>query len=514
MKTMYLRVRLLMLACSLALGAGSAFAQKAKDTLRVGLIEPISSLILYDGPNPEVGMFSRGIFDSLLCFDGRTGKFSSNLAKSWKWIDDETLELELQTGVKFHDGSPFDADDVIYTFNWLKDPNSNLRFTDNYAPFKRAEKIDQYKVRILMNGPVPIALLRLAYSTPIVPSDVHGQYKIKGDFGRKTPIGTGPYKVESFSPEKLVLVSNPDFKHGTSCKPAARVGRIEALAMPELQTQIAHLASGGLEFIKVSERAMADMLVKSPKLRMSVNPGLTYQFMAMDSVNRSGNAALSDVRVRQALTQALNRTMLARSVNPGGDEVFAPDALCLPLHRACSYSSKPAPYDVAAAKKLLAEAGYPDGFEVEVTGTPGSTNMAEALAGELRKIGVKAKVDRITFAGYREKQRQGKLQILVNVWTSGGLPDASSPVQYFFSPGPRDYWHDKTIQAWGKEAMSTMDEKRREDLYKQIYDRANQLSYVVPIATKPDVFIHDKDLVFEKTSGSVYGIDLYEMHWK
>jgi len=508
------RFATMLATCMLACTAGAAYAQKAKNTLRIGLVEPISSMILYDGPNPEVGMFSRGLFDPLLCFDNRTGKFAPNLASSWKWLDDQTLELKLHTGVKFHDGSAFDADDVIYTFGWLTDPNNGLRFAENYAPFKRAEKIDQYTVRIHTNGPAPTAMLRLAYSTPIVPSDLHGKYQNKGDFGRKTPIGTGPFKVESFTTDRIVLVRNPDYTHGTPCKPAARVARVEAVPMPDTQTQIANLATGNIDFIKVSDKAQADMLAKQPTLKMSANEGLTFQFMAIDSAGRSGNAALSNLKVRQAMAMAVNRTLVARSVTPGGDAVLVPDALCLPIHRACAYSTKPPAYDPEAARKLLAEAGYPKGFDVELTATPGSTGLAEAVAGELRKVGIRAKVDRITFAGYREKQRQGNEQVLVSLWTSGGLPDASSPVQFLFAPGARDYWHDKQIQAWMKEGMATTDEERREAIYKKAYDRVNEQAYVVPLSTKPDVFIHNRDLVLDKTSGGVYGLDFYEVHWK
>ncbi|MDH2236188.1 hypothetical protein N5K27_07755 [Pigmentiphaga sp. GD03639] len=84
------RLATMLATCMLACAAGAAYAQKAKNTLRIGLVEPISSMILYDGPNPEVGMFSRGLFDPLLCFDNRTGKFAPNLASSWKWLDDQS----------------------------------------------------------------------------------------------------------------------------------------------------------------------------------------------------------------------------------------------------------------------------------------------------------------------------------------------------------------------------------------------------------------------------------------
>lgn len=496
-------------------GSSLALAQRAKDTLRVGFAEPIGSILLYDEPQPEMALVSRAVFDALLCYDARSGEFQPLLARSWKWLNERTLELVLRDDVKFHDGSDFDADDVVYTLNWLVDPAAKLRFADNYAFIERATRIDRHTVRIAMQRVAPEALLRLSISIAMLPSDKHGPLANKSDFGRKTPIGTGPYRAESVSADKgVALVRNPGYRHGGACKPAGRIGRIHAVPIPDLQTQLAHLSTGGLELARIADKNLADLVAASTDLRVTATQGLAYQFLAMDSANRSGHGALANPKVREAVALAIDREALARSVLPGGDAVTALDALCLPAHRACEYSVRPPAFDRGAARKLLAEAGFAGGFDIELAAMPGSFAIGEALAGELRKVGIRARVERMTFVTYRDRQRQGKLQLYTSLWTSGGLPDASSPAAFFFAEGARDFTRDPAIHKLIADGLATHDEARRRAIYRELYDRANRLHYVLPIATKPDVFVHTKDLVIERGTLSPFGTESGFLAWR
>jgi peptide/nickel transport system substrate-binding protein len=140
--------------------------------------------------------------------------------------------------------------------------------------------------------------------------------------------------------------------------------------------------------------------------------------------------------------------------------------------------------------------------------------MAEAVAGELRKIGIRAKVDKPTFAGYRSKQRDGKTEIIVGTWTLGGLADVVPTVDYFFDGGPRDYVRDAQIAGWAKEGVATLDESKRKAVYRQLFDRVNTEAHIVPLTTSPSVFVHSQDVAVTPGSFSNYGADLYEMHWK
>jgi len=271
---------------------------------------------------------------------------------------------------------------------------------------------------------------------------------------------------------------------------------------------------GGLDYLKVAEKDQVSFLSADPRLAITATQGLTFNFMAIDASGRSGNKPLADIRVRQALFHAIDRDLITKSVVAGGADSKVLDELCFKSQFGCSFSAKPKGFDRAAAKALLAQAGYPDGFEVELLATPSVFGLAEALAGELRKIGVRAKVDRATFTAYRDKQRLGKQQILINEWSSGGLPDAYSTIDYFFGDSPRDYWQDKDIKARAAQAVSILDDAQRREIYKGIYDRAIEQAYVLPISTKPAVFVHTKELQIDKGSIGVYGAELNMMRWK
>lgn len=504
------------IALALAFGfAGPAAAQKSKDTLRVALVDPVFTPVLYDDPKPETGLLSSAVFDSLLCFDEQKGEIRPQLASAWKMSDDRTLELTLRNDVRFHDGTPFTADDAVYTLNWQIDPKSKYRFASNMSWLARAEKIDDHRIRVIAKYPNPLMILRLAVGAPILPAKLHSSFSESSEFGRKRAIGTGPYKVVSIdSTNGAVLELNREYKHGSNCKPAGSIGRLHAMPMPDMQTQVAQLMTGGVDLLHVAERDQVELIRKNPDIAVTATQAITFHYMTMDAAGRSQNKALQDVRVRRALVQALDRQTIARAVVPGGDEARAWDMFCFPIQRGCAGDVKPWPYDPDAAKKLLTEAGYADGFNVEISATPGSHDLATAIAGALRRVGVRATVQRLTFGAYRANQLAGKLEMLVGQWTSGGFPDASSTADFYFSGGPRDYWRDAELTALEKEGLSTIDEAKRKQIYARMFDKANRLAYVLPFSTKPDVFVHTKDLEIDKGSLNTYGADLYGMRWK
>ena len=513
-----IRYRMLTVAAgSLAawLVASAALAQKAQDTLRIGLQDPVSTVDIAQDPKPETSFTSEAVFDGLLVYVPASHEFKPELAESWRRVDPRTLEFKLRHDVKFHDGSPFTADDVVYTINYLVDPASKIRFGDNWAWIEKAEKIDPYTVRIIAKKPVAYDLARLATNTPIYPAAIHGKLADKSEFGRKTPVGTGPYKVEYVDPTKgVMLVRNPDYKLGAPWRPAAQIGRIHLIPIPDLQTEIAQLMTGGLDLIHEVPKDQAEQLAATPGFAMTANQGVVFYYMSLDSVNRSGNAALSNMDVRKALMMAVDRKSLVQNIVPGGKAVQVVDALCVKIQIGCSYDSAPPAFNPEAAKQLLAKSGYPDGFDAEITTFPGAYAVAEAVAGQLRKIGVRASVDKRTFVGYREKQRDGKLQILVGHWSSGGLPDVASTMTYYFGGGPRDYWHDAAIDKWLLEAEGEMDPAKRSAIYHEVFDYVNAHYYIMPLTTFPSILVHTSELVVEPGSLSPAGAALDMMHWK
>jgi peptide/nickel transport system substrate-binding protein len=509
------RIPILAAAVVLVLLTPPAGAQKAKDTVRIPATNPILTLVSYDDPQQEAGIESEPLFDGLLCFDPRSGVLAPLLAKSWSVIDDRTTEFNLQDGVKFHDGSEFTADDVVYTIAWLTDPSSNLRFaTATFAIYDHAEKIDKHTVRIMTKAPAPLALTQLSQSLLIVPAKIHGGFEKKIDFGRKHPIGTGPYKLVAFDSSKgFELIKNDDFHHGGDCKREAKISHVRVLAMPDEQTQIAQLVTGGIDILHAEGKETADQLGNAPNMVATATESLTYFYMTMDSINRSGNAALSNQKVRQAIVQAIDRDLVGRSVLPGAEVLHVLDAPCLVIQVGCVTTKKPYPYDPAAARKLLAEAGYADGLDVEITAVSITRAFAEAISGELRKVGIRATIDPVTVGTYREKQRAGKTQLLAWAWNPQ-IFDVAPTVALYFEPGPRDFYKDELIEKLRQESLVTLDPGKRAEVFRRLWDRMNEMAYILPLTTRPDVLIHHKDLDVPAGSFNAWGAKLNELSWK
>jgi peptide/nickel transport system substrate-binding protein len=493
---------------------GHAYAQKSKDALRIAFKDPISTTDIYIDPKPETSLTAEAIFDKLLTYLPSENAFKPMLATSWKQVSPVVLELQLRKGVKFHDGKPFTADDVVYTFNYIIDPKSKLRFGRNWGWIKSVEKTGDFSVRITSKRPTPFALARLATSTPIYPKHVHSKFEKRGEFGRKAPIGTGPYKAEFVDPSRgIKLVRYDGYVSPGPWSPKASIKTILIQPMPELQTQIAQLMTGGLDVILEAPKDQSEQLAQSPTVKSTAIKNTVYYYANFDAAGRSDQKALANRDVRRAIVMAINRQALADAVIAGGKLVELLDTPCTPSQVACKATVSPAKFDPKEAKALLAKAGYPNGFDLDITSIPGAHELAEAIAGQLRVIGIKAKVSRLTIGAYRKKQVAGKLQMLVSHYSSGGLPDASS-VMAFYQAGPRDYWRDKQMQKFRNEGAGEMDEKKREAIYIKAFNHINEQALALPIATHPAVLIHSADVTLPSISSLFAGVEFNNIKWK
>ena len=500
-------------AAAAILAAAPAAAQKSADTLRVGFYDPIPGVDLIYDPKGETSFTARAVFDTLISYNEKTKEFEPLLAKAWKQVDPTTYEFALRDDVKFHDGSPMDADDVVYTLNWIADPKVKFRIKTRFLWIKKATKVDSHTVRVTTKGPRAVAMARFAVSIPILPSDAHGKLEKKATFG-KTPIGTGPYKVVAYSPDKGVrMVRNDAYAHGVPSKPAGKIANVHVLPIPDVQTQVAQLITSGLDMIHNVPKDQADNLALNPALAMTVSNGILFRYIAFDAIGRTGKDDLKDVRVRRALIHAIDREAIRRNIFAGGDAVARMDSICKPLQIGCVFDVKPPPYDPAAARKLLAEAGKSK-LALQITTLGETRKVAEAIAGYFRAVGVKASIRSVTFGAYRKLQRGGKIQTLVHQFSSGGVPDADALVSFYFGSKARNYYGDEQIAGWMKKAGATFDTGAREKLYRQIFNRINEQAYIIPIASLSSVFVHAKDLVIEKGIINPFGAQMGRISWK
>jgi peptide/nickel transport system substrate-binding protein len=248
---------------------------------------------------------------------------------------------------------------------------------------------------------------------------------------------------------------------------------------------------------------------------MTLAQSLSYLYLLFDAAGRSGLKPMQDIRVRKAMMMAVNgeevyRIRTGKHPLPRG----LIESMCWKVQEGCDYSAKPPAYDPAGAKKLLAEAGYADGFDIQITTFNSTKDMAEVVVGQLRKVGIRASVDALTFVAYRKKQADGKLNALANAWSAGSSADISSTVNFFYDPGPRDYFQDPELHKLARLTLTTVDPDKRKQAMRGLMDRTTEQAYMYPIAPIPLVFLHIADLKINDLRYDAYGIQPSDLNWK
>lgn len=498
---------------SLAISS-TAVAQKAKDTLRIAYLDPISTSDPYIDPQPETTLTSDAVYSKLFVYSPTERQVRPGLAESWTQVDPVTIDIKLREGVKFHDGAEFTADDVVYTFNYLIDPKSNLRFGNNWKWIKSVEKTGKHSVRLVATGPTPFALTRLATGTPIFPAHLHKTFEGRGEFGRRSAVGTGPYKVEYIdSTRGVMLVRNENYVSPGPWSPKAGIGRIHIQPIPDVQTQAAQLMTGGLDVILSAPHDQTEQLASMPTIKKTSIENTVYFYLNLDAVGRSGVDALKSLEVRRAVFMAIDRNALARGLVAGGEQVKIINAPCTEIQVGCAVSNAPPAFDPKAARELMAKAGHANGFAVEITSIFGAHELAEAIAGQLRNVGIRASVNRATMAAYRDRQTAGRLPMLVSHYSSGGLPDVSAVLDFYAGAKPRDYWGDAEIAKLMNAGAVEMDPAKRAEIYRSAFNRMNEMHYVLPISTHPAVLVHSRDVEMPSISSLFSGVEYNNIKW-
>jgi len=499
-------------AASMMLGAlplAPAYAQKSQDTLRLAVISPFANLSTYDLPHEEAAVFSREIYDFLLVYDEHNKKYVPGLAKSWRRIDDKTLEFDLRDDIKFHNGNKFDSADVKATVDYLLDPKSKITYPGRYTWVKEVEILGPYKIRIHAVEPTATDLNTLAYRFQMWDAETLNGMADKGDYSRIKVMGTGIYKVVNFDRNKGVLVERNEAYNTTSVKKAP-IKRVQGIFIPDRETQAAQLMTGGIDWIRGATPDTAKALAANPNLKVSYVASPTFVYIALDSQNRSGNKALSDPRVRKAMHMAIDREAIIKFLVPGGEVAEHVQGLCFKATIDCGYSVQAAKYDLEGAKKLMAEAGYANGFDLQYDVFAPAKAIGEAIAGDLRKINVRASINIVDLALYRRKQGDGKLEAWSILFPTGSYPDIGNIFSVFFTGPAFKYYNDPIISDAMVKGEAEFDSAKRTQIYGKALDRVNEMSYILPISSVPVVHVHSKDAKVNTnvfSAGETYAAD-------
>ncbi len=498
-----------------ALMAGPAAAQKSQDFLRLAINDPVFVLSSYHVPADEASNFSRAVYQPLLAYDEMNKKYVPVLAKSWTRVSPTVIDFELRDDITFHNGNKFDADDVIYTVNYVKDPKVTLTFKSRYTWIEKIEKLGPYKVRITATEPNSVDLGFLAYRFVIWDAESWDKIEDKADYGRLNPVGTGQYKVSLLDKNKGVMVERWDGFKGDKNYYPAPIKKIHGMTMPDPQTRVAQLITGGVEMIRNATPDQAKDLSANPNLRVTNVPTAAEFYVGFDATGRAGNKATTDVRVRRAMAMAIDRDSIIKYLVPGGPEGVAEklQALCFKDTIGCKFSKNPPEYNQEAAKKLLAESGYPNGFDIEYVVFAPNKPLGEAIAGDLLKIGIRAQISSDAISVYRRKQTDGKLQMWSILFPTGSHPEADNILGVYFDGPAGPYFNDDTIAKWMKEGTSEFDLAKRENIYEKIFNRVNEEVYYLPITSVPTVYVHSKDVRIEPSKLYSGERSVYDYNW-
>ncbi|TMJ26508.1 MAG: ABC transporter substrate-binding protein [Alphaproteobacteria bacterium] len=457
----------------------------AAQELKIGLKAEPSSLdpqFHNLGANNQI---AQHIFDPLVARDAHQLAVPA-LALSWKPVGDTVWEFKLRPGVTFHDGSPFTAEDVVFTFERAaKVPNSPSPFTSITRQATKLEIVDPLTLRISTAAPAPLLPLDLS-GLPILS---HKAAAGAAPEGRTTAaldrgeglVGTGPFRfVEWKRGGELVLARNE-----TYWGPKPAWAKVIFRPIANQAARVAALQAGDVDLIEDPPSADLAKLKNDARLTLAEAVSSRVIYIALDNFaepspgipDTKGKNPLKDRRVREALSHAIDRTAIVDKVMEGVAQP-AGDLLPSPAF-GTSRDTRPDRYDPAAARRLLAEAGYAKGFSV-MLGTPngrylGDLKVAQAVAAMWSRIGIKTEVEATAPAVFFKNRDEYKYSAYLAGWgaESGEMSNplralAATPSREKGMGGTnRGRYSNPAMDAKLEEAMRTVDDTKREALLQE-----------------------------------------------
>lgn len=472
--------------------AGPVQAGKQDDTLNVAYSNEITTMDYYkEGPREGLTV-GRLIYDNLLDKDPRTNEFKPALAQSWRQVDDKTLEFVIREGVKFHDGSTLTVDDVVYTLTAVTAPDYKVRWPISTEWIAKVEKVDGRTVRITMKAPGPLGLEMLAGNLPIYPQAYYSRVGSEGMAVK--PIGTGPYRAVEVVPGSRVVLERFDdyFSESPRSKPAIR--RLVVRVLPEINTQYVELLNGGLDWIWRVPPKEAVTLARNTRLHVQSTAIMRFAYIQINPHFNNKQSPVADLRVRQALIHAIDREAIRKAFVGGAAEVI--HTPCSPVQYGCTDAAVRFGFDLARAKALLAEAGHPNGLELELYAWSTMRTEAEAIAASFAKAGINVKINFQQSSQVGAIWRQGRSAISLANWGSYGVADASLSTSHLFGGLTDDQVKDPEVVETLRAADVALDRKKRLELYAQAQRRISEQAYIVPLWTFNVNYAMNRDLDF------------------
>ncbi|RMX06629.1 ABC transporter substrate-binding protein [Corticibacter populi] len=485
------------LGAALALGlctTASVWAGKANDTLVYASDSEVENISPYHNNMREGVILSHMAWDTLIYRDPHSGEYKPQLATKWEWESPTALVLDLRDGVTFHNGDAFGADDVVYTFNVVTGPDAKITTRQNTGWIDHVEKLGNTQVRIVLKAPFPAALEYLAGPTPIFPAAYVEKVGLEGF--SKAPVGTGPYRITAVQPGQGVTMEKFDGYFAASAKGQPAIGKVVFKVIRDPEARAAQLMTGEVDWIWRVPADQADAMGAMPQLAVLSDETMRVGFLTLNNHGESpASAPFKDVRVRQAVNHAINREAIAANLVRGGSQVV--HAPCFRTQFGCETAGVTQyAYDPAKAKALLAEAGYPDGFETDLWAYR-EREYAEAMIGDLRKAGIRARLHFVQYPAMRAEAASGRAAMTFQAWGSYSVNDASAFVGNYFTGGPDDTAKDPQVIELVQAGNTAIEPEVRKQKYAQALDRISAEAMWAPLFSYSVNYAFTSDLQFE-----------------
>jgi peptide/nickel transport system substrate-binding protein len=462
----------------MATGAQAAGTVTVAVALDPGSWDPIDTFLI------DWSSAANNIFDGLTS-RGPDMKLKPALATSWEFLDDNArIRFKLRENVKFHNGEPFNAAAVKFTFDRLlgeegrKGPQQS-----NYNAIERVEAIDDNTVEFIMKQPDPVLLTKLAgYGAMIVPPKYIQE---KGDeYFNTHPVGTGPFKFVEYNPKvSLSLEAFPEHWGG-----APKLDKLVFRMIAEANTQIAELQAGRLDVATLIPFGLAPTVEKSPNLSLISITGPTVVALRLNTKN----GITKDVNVRKALIMGIDRDAIIKAVLLGHAKPIA--SFQADLSFGYDPNLKPLPFDLAKAKQMLQQAGVPAGAPVKIDFRGNEATfreVAQAAAGYLQALGLKPSLQPYeTPVLLNDIIPNGKTgEAWHNAW-GGWTFDYDNTAYLMYHSGEKwnPYDNDPKLNALLEKQRSIYDVKEREKILHEIGRYVADLALEIPLYNQNTIY--------------------------
>ena len=437
---------------------------KPTGTLRVALSGDPNSLYIPATADKNADIAASQLYDPLV-FQDDDGNIVPGLAERWEVSADGTeYTFYLRQGVTFHNGEPFNADDVIATWEYGKGDGSS--WPDRYSIATSVEKVDDYTVKVKTDGPKPLLTVTMHDFWSIIPNEYMAKVGVDGF--QQAPVGTGPFMfVEWAKGDHITYKANPNYWREGQPKVETLIFR----PIPESAIRMAAIQTDAIDIVQRLSAEEAQSLLGVEGIRVIKYPVARIFYIAFNNLTSGVGKPTENAKVRQAMNYAVDVDAIIDALFNG----FGKRAAGYVATGEKGYGIvEPFPYDPAKAKELLAEAGFAAGFELDMAcpaGAYGSfEEVCQAVAGYLGEVGIKINLDLMESAKYWDLEAKKELPPLFGDSWADESGEAYNRLAGALGgwDAPYSSWSDPEIDRLLKAISTEVDDAKRTKLYEEL----------------------------------------------